>query len=999
MENLQFWNAWEKPFRAFYLALLALLALSIVFVGIAFFFGDTFTIGWIKDVEIETTATVTDTQTIDFFNFNLETNSYITRSWIDNGKVSLYPAVGYAYLITLILAILVLITIFTFLDLVYFLIGITTIIVFIISLNTELLSFLGWQHRGLSMLLITVYVGAAYWLHAYSKNINFFKRFILFFAITALTGIGVGLFSQTKLPFYQLTQSSLLFPFAATLFFLFLIGFENIRTFFYITSLSTQQNGKKSLLHFTIISLLYIGNALLLWSKSKFIDESNIILIHPLVLFLTAGITGIYGYKKRSILFSEGFPFKPYGALLYLALFIISTSTLAYGYFTANDALYNSLEYFIVFSQLCFSAAFLLYILINFAEPIFRNIKVYSYLYKPLYTPLFIVQGLGVLGVVGLLGLNRQYSYNQSVAAHYNQLGDYYVTAGDTTMAYQFYEESTTWDLANQKANYTMATLYETQDNYEKAFEHYDACLKRKPNPYAIIGLSGVYQHTKQLFPSFFMLKDGVKLFPSSGPLQNNLGLTYYQLNIVDSAFYCLQKAQADVPEEASINLLYLSIKSDNLELGDSLQKTMESYEDVVFQNNRLALNTALGKQVESSLFESYSKDSILTAQVSPFVYNYSLNHIKASDTITTSRLAAWMKPADNVLYVEDLTVARSLNQYYGQQELRTALINVHELEIQNPSNPYYPALLAHWYAGKHRFDLAALWYLKAFNNRSAQAQLYYVLSLLEAKQFDKTLLYADAWLTSPETDKQEVAKLIKIVGSIKDVSSALSQTDLIKLRVIRWNAYGLSTTERLQIASAINNKEIKAQAHLSLIEELLSKKQAEEALSIWNTIEKTNETTPATLAWGNELYLKLLVTLQDWSTLKAESKSIEENKLAYYKGIDALLNKDSTGAAKNFIKALAANPLEEDLAARALLFLGERDFLTYYDLILAQLMAYPESVKLSETYMLLCINNGMDSYAEGELQRIEPYLPENKYKYWKATIKNTMISDDVAIE
>jgi hypothetical protein len=339
------------------------------------------------------------------------------------------------------------------------------------------------------------------------------------------------------------------------------------------------------------------------------------------------------------------------------------------------------------------------------------------------------------------------------------------------------------------------------------------------------------------------------------------------------------------------------------------------------------------------------------------------------------------------------------LSQYYGQQEVRTALINVHELETQHSENPYYPTVLAHWYAGKHRFDLAALWYLKAFNNQSAPAQLYYILSLLESKQFDKASLYADAWLSSPETDKQEVAKLIKIVASIKDVPSALSQTDLIKLRVIRWNAYGLSANERLQIASAIVNKEIKAQAYLSLIEELLSKKQAEEALLIWNTIEKSNETTPATIAWGNELYLKLLVSLQDWNSLKAESKRLDDNKLAYYKGIDALLNKDSTNAAKNFIKALSADPLEEDLAARALLFLGERDFLTYYDLILAQLLAYPESVKLSETYMILCINNGMDSYAEGELQRIEPYLPEDKYKYWKTTIKNTMINDDVSIE
>ncbi len=357
------------------------------------------------------------------------------------------------------------------------------------------------------------------------------------------------------------------------------------------------------------------------------------------------------------------------------------------------------------------------------------------------------------------------------------------------------------------------------------------------------------------------------------------------------------------------------------------------------------------------------------------------------------------MKPENNESYRGDLTVARSLNQYYAREEARTALINIHELELQHPTTAYYPMLLAHWYASKHQFNTAALLYLKAFNNQLPKAQLYYILSLLESKQFDKASLYADAWIASPETDKQEVAKLIKIVGSLKDVSSALSQSDLIKLRFVRWNAYSLSVQERLEVAASIGNKEIKAQAYLSLIEELINKKQAAEALPLWNAMEKSNETSVATITWGNELYLKLLVALQDWSTLKAESKRMQENKLAYYKGIDALINKDSTTAAKNFIKALSADPLEEDLAARALLFLGERDFLTYYDLILAQLLAYPESVKLSETYMLLCISNGMDSYAEGELQRIEPYLSEDKYKYWKSTIHTMMDDDDVSVE
>ncbi len=213
-ENLFFWRAWEKPFRAFYLALLVLLGLCILTLGVSYFAGDAITIGWTPDTEVETTAVTTDQTTVDFFNFNLETNLYITRSWIDNGNVKLYPAAAYVYLIVVTLTILVLITIFTFLDLIYFLIGLTTIIVFIVSLNTELLSFFGWQHKGLSVLLILVYGGVSYWFHGYA-NFSFTKRFVFFTAITALrTSVRLStslrcLLHKTEKEVYCISASSL----------------------------------------------------------------------------------------------------------------------------------------------------------------------------------------------------------------------------------------------------------------------------------------------------------------------------------------------------------------------------------------------------------------------------------------------------------------------------------------------------------------------------------------------------------------------------------------------------------------------------------------------------------------------------------------------------------------------------------------------------------------------------------------------------------------------
>lgn len=995
-ENLFFWNAWNKSFRAFYLTLLAILGVCFLFLAYAYFMGETMTIGWEKDVDLEVTAIASDNETIGFFKYTLENNVYITRSWINNGAIKVYPLVAYAYLLVITIAFVVLITIFTFLDLAYFLMGMTAIVAFIISLNTELLGVFGWQHRGFAVLLITVYAGMAYWMQAYDTRLTFFKRTQLFGTLTFIVAIFIGFFATAKLPFYQLAQSSLLLAFLATLLFLFMIGFENIRAFFYITAESAQHNGKKSLLHFSIISVLYIFNTFLLYTKGKIFQfDLGLTLIHPLFLFIAASIVGIYGYKKRSVLFSDTLPFKPLGAFFYLSLFIITTATIAYGYFSANDPLYNSIEYMIVFSQFCLSLAFLLYVWINFATPMLKNIKVYPYLFEAKFTPLFIAQGIGIIGIYSLVALSHYFPYKQSVSSHYVQLGDYYAYTEDTVMAKQFYDEAHMWDNLGHRANYALANIAEKEDQWEQSYIHYDACLRRNATPYAIIGLSGVYQHQKQLFPSFFMLKDGIALFPQSGELKNNLGLTYHELNIKDSARYCLEEAYKQLPCDAANNLIYLMLKSGDYTAADSIVESLGTFDDLAFETNSLAIHTAMGKVSASPRFENRStSDTVISTMEFPFLFNYSINHIRVSDTVLSSKLNSWIKTEANEAFREDLMVAKSLNQYYSLNEARSALITLHELEIQHPTISYYPMTLAHWYVKKHRFDLAADYYFKALNNGYQKAQVLHVLSLLESKQDNRAQLYLEQWIHSAEPDKLAIAKLAASVASVKSTTEALTQPDLTKLRFIRWNTSNLSTTERTSVALSIKNEELKAQACLSLIEEFIAQQNFTEALSLWNGFPKTNQSTPETQAWGEDVYLKLLVALQDWNTLKTESVKSSSQKLAYYTAIDALIQKDSSTAAKNFIKALSADPMEEMLAARALFFLGERDFMGYYDLILAQLMAYPESVKLSEAYMILCINNGMDSYAEGELERIEQYLSADRYSFWNKKIKTDSITD-----
>ena len=833
-------------------------------------------------------------------------------------------------------------------------------------------------------------------MHAFNTSIEFLKRIQLFVALSIVFGICIGFFSNASLPFYQVAQSSLLLSFIGIVLFLFMIGFENIRSLFYITAVSAQHEGKKNLLHFSIISIVFIGNTFLLWTKGKiFQTDLGLILIHPLFLFLSASIVGIWGYKKRSVLFAETFPFKPVGAFFYLCLFLISTATIGYAYFSANDALYNSIEYMIVLTQLCMSLCFFLYVIINFAAPMMKNIKVYPYLFEAKFTPLFIAQGLGLIGIFSLFALSHYFPYKQSMASHYVQMGDYFASAEDTVLAKEYYNEAHLWDNLCHRANYSLAQIAEKEERWDLAFQHYEYALKRKPTPYAIIGLSGVYQHQKQLFPSFFMLKDGAELFPSSGEVKNNLGLTYYQLNIKDSALYMLQEAYKKIPSDAATNITYILLRSKDYSNADSILQSLGSFDDMPFENNVLAINTALKKQSPSIRFEqTTAKDSVLSPQLFTNMYNYSINNIAASDTNLTNKLNTWIQNEANEAYREDLMIAKGLNQFYGASENRSALITFHELEIQHPNTSYYPLVLAHWFVEKHRFDLASDYFYKAINSGYMQAQVLYVLSLLESHQYQKAKVYLEPWLSSNEPDKAMIAKLAASVINIKSSTEALNEKDLIKLRYVRWNIAQLNANERITVANSIKNEEIKTQALLSILEETIDAQNYKEALTLWNSLQKSTQTTSETIAWGNSLYMKLLVGLQDWETLKLEIPKTKVQNISYYRGIQAIVQKDSSAAAKHFIKGLTVDPLDETLAARAVFFLGERDFIGYYDLILAQLMAYPESVKLSEAYMILCINNAMDSFAEGELERIEQYLSTDRYKFWKEKIKKGSVLD-----
>ncbi|RYF54068.1 MAG: hypothetical protein EOO39_39880, partial [Cytophagaceae bacterium] len=402
--------------------------------------------------------------------------------------------------------------------------------------------------------------------------------------------------------------------------------------------------------------------------NTKSIDW-DVLAISPFVLYLISVTLGVWGFR-RLIGQQEAFSFRDAGAYLYLGIALLTTLTIGYAFATANDPLVEMFEDVIVYTHLAMGVAFVAYILINF-WPIFQqNLPVYRILYKPKRLELSLFRVVGVFGVVVLVASGGAIAFRQSIAGYFNGLGDLYTATNEPRSANAFYQLALEQEFQNHKSNYAMASLALSQNNQTAAAFFFQQALLKQPNPQDYAGLSQTYLQTNLFFEAVKALQRGIRAFPKSGELQNNLGFLYARTNVADSAYYYLKSAtsQADRDEVPESNLLAFYARNPQVIAADSTvlsEKKNLAYES--YQANALALKlvapTDTMQPQRPDWLTAASAGEGLSIGRFANLYNYALVS-QQPDTVLVSRLRTELTNPLNQDFTDELLLAQAVAEY-----------------------------------------------------------------------------------------------------------------------------------------------------------------------------------------------------------------------------------------------------------------------------------------------------------------------------------------------
>jgi hypothetical protein len=638
------------------------------------------------------------------------------------------PLVASTFLAGLCVAFVLLLSAVTRFDRIRYLVSMAAIIVGLALFRWEMLEIPGLGGNYLFLLLAFIFGSASYYFHAFRSDFPIAVRLGVFSLLTLAVAVVVGLLSPVAFPALTVVSYGMPVLLTFSVGFIFFIAPEIIAGLVWLTSTSrsdTDQQATKRTLginNFLFISALYLLNLALIWLKNARYIDWDVLAISPFLLFLVSILLGIWGFR-RLIQQQNTVSFHDAGAYLYAGLALLTTLTMAYVFATANDPLVELFEDAIVYTHLAMGVLFVGYVLINF-KPIFQQHRaVYRILYNPKRLELSLFRVAGVFGVLALLASGGLITVRQGVAGYYNGLGDLYAVSNEPASANAFYQLALEEEFQNHKSNYALASLALAQNNQTAAaFYFQQATLKQaKPQDYA--GLAQTYLQTDLLFEAIKALQGGLRVFPTSGELQNNLGYLYARTSVADSAYYYLQSAtgNAERHEVPQSNLLAFYARNPKVLTADStlIKNTAESsYES--YQANALALRLVAqasnGGTITSPEELSWLANEKSAGDKTPpglsvgrfaGLYNYALTS-QNPDTTFIQTLKNRTADPINQDFTDDLLLARAVAEYINHNPA-TAFELVNQLaEGDQRNGPSYRSIMGLWYLEQGLYRQAA---------------------------------------------------------------------------------------------------------------------------------------------------------------------------------------------------------------------------------------------------------------------------------------------------
>ncbi|MFP4506436.1 MAG: tetratricopeptide repeat protein [Cyclobacteriaceae bacterium] len=1004
MDTWYFWRSWHAQSRGCFIFLLALFGFLLFYFTYHYFQSPEAVIEWQKISNIDKLSLPAETFRVGLFDFTYSLDNYaITESF---RATAIQPSLSAAYLHlgVLALAFIIFSTVISALRGFWFYFGILIISGFFISLRLEQLMLFGSYDKTGLLIMLSLYLPLLYYFAYLRTDHALLIRIISFSVLTLLSGALLYFTSNVPYPLYYLAHYSLPAALVLSVVFIFLLGHTMISFFLKIVTMGNTVSSRHSTWHFLAVSVIYLLNVFLLFLYNTGRISWDILYLNAFFILGVVALLGLWDFKDREVQYRSAFAFAPLGAFFYMALALITFSTLAYIFLTANDPLMEAMEDTIIYSQIGYGLIFMFYVIGNFIQPLMDNQQVYRIMYKPPTFPYGTAQITGFIATLAFFLNANLFPFYQTIAGYYNGLGDTYLMADDRFLAEQYYKMGDQYGYNNHRSNYALGSLARAQEDEQLAQFYFSEALKKRPTPYAQVNLGYELQENERLFDALFSFRQGLEKFPDNPYLYNNLAITFGKTSVLDSALYYLKEAGEDPRsrEAAETNILGLIAKNENLLTFDldSLISEAESGDAYLPASvNQLLLLNKYRPQATARAYEwRVPADSVLSSFDFAYLYNYVFNKPEQLDSTQLRVLREIAENPANGSFYEALLLINAYAMYANNQVV-DAMKTLDYLQALNPfQRGNYNNILGLWALQMNAPEVASAYLDKAVAARYEDALFRYAVSKAEAMALpggNQREAYL-AWDSLARLEKEGIREVQQVVSDMLSITSGNvsqlnEQEDSFIYQYLRYRAPFMSESELESALSALDDPAFLVLAlhdlHLrfpSWQSEVLNKQSEAFLQQKLSLSESANLYRDWLRVYRLENQGKTLQAAELAKDLQEPSRWHELKKM-YLQAVFSAENAEPE-VAKELAARMLGNPFYEQGFLFAVDYLYADDPLRQYELILDAVETHPFNPALKKAYIRSSLQQGLESYAEGALEELRSLLPAAEFAEYLQT-------------
>ncbi|WP_192820100.1 hypothetical protein [Rufibacter sp. LB8] len=985
MALLTFWQALEPARRALYLFLFALVLSAMGLAIYGYFAGNQLVFPLVKQAELFPAEAHLSPSSPLLVPVRTEVNAYLISEQYALGNMHLPAWATWAYAMGLAIALVIFWTVASTLQRIPYYVAVALGMLWLSTFNLDLLGNFSGNSRLLLVLVLAILGGGSFLFQAFWTRATFLIR-LLFFTVAVALLSGLLIYLSPLAPFLtalHVVNYSTVGSLIASFLFMVLVAYENLHGLLWFNTQAQTPARRFGLWQYILISVLYLGNLLILYLQQTGLLQIDYTGIDALLILLASALVGFWGLRQREVQYASFLSFATHAAPLYFLFALLTFLNLGYALLMANDPIMSAYRSAVILSHLALGVAFFLYVLANYAHLMKQKLRVFKVVYDPRRLSFFTVYLMGVV-LLGIMVVRSNYSlYFQGMAGYYNYLGDLYQqTEEEPLLAEQFYLEGSIQARNNLRSSLSLADMYHQAGMRTLEINRLRDILSRKPSAEASLRLASLYTGQQDLFEQLKVLQEGTRNFPDHAPLLNNLGLVFGTTTLVDSAAHYLEKAlqHSAEPEVIQANQLTFLFQRSYLKQAKEFAEQYKSGTYGPLVCNRLALSWIMGSAVPTQL-PSAGPDSILTSQEFAGFWVRALHPRVPKDTTVLSQISKYLRQEQNHNFADDLTLAQAL-VLQRQNKATFAKATLEQLaESSEAGAGYYYDILGQWMLQNKLYSLAATYFQSALNKGYRDAQLHGVVALALAGETNQAVQLALGSNQYPEPWQQKAATQLAIASQMSP-EQAVAAPDSIKIPFLQLRSGTLPVKQMEEVAAQITTSALAPVAALPLIDRYLKENNLIAAHNLLQAHFPASFPKNNLKSEANLLQAELWWKAQQWPDIEKQVPKLyfapkDAGAALYYQALLAQRNKQ-TAKATNLFEALVQRApwSETGQLAAANFFTSHEKPLRAYDLLLEAISYNPSSVPLRKAFVRVALGQGLREYALQGLEELERLLP-----------------------